>query len=321
MSAKKFACALFAMLIIGFGLTACDSTEPENTVQPTARPAEAQSEAPKPPPPPPVTEEEKARANLLLGFYNRAVHGLDSGYLGVPAKISRNLEYYRTNWALPDKIEVPPKDLSVMTPPKGIFSEAEEKVMAAAANDMEKAVKAMLDFYRKLELYVDNPAIQDDGKQGQELLGQLDGQNIKYMAARKTWLDTVETRTAAAEEALLQDHPLARQISASRNILQTIEVLANLLKANSLHRQDLGMLIQTLEVNIENGAKPPFQAPPGLERLYREFLRSVQDCVNILKRCEAEGIFSYQRRELGRALNSCQTAYNAFAAALNGSSI
>lgn len=268
----------------------------------------------------PPSEIDKEKANKILGFYNKSIEEFNSGYFSLPKKIYQHRQYYLTHWQLPEKLKIPTKNKRAFQPPKGIFTTQDEKNLAEAYDKMDSTLDQMIGDYHKLEAYITDSTIQDDGKEGKNLTDLLMSGNTKFMAARKSWLGIVEAEAAKAENTMLRDDPLSRQIIAAHNILRLINETADLFISGELQRQNLGMTIQDLELNIENGNKPPFPAASRLERLYKAFIKAALNYTNVLKKCELEGIFQVQMRELTKAAHLCQTAYNAFAQARNSTS-
>lgn len=269
---------------------------------------------------PPLSGADFQRAGELLEFNNSALRQLATGYYALPDNMRKYAQFYLETWHLPGKLKITSrKDAnSRLTPPKGIFDASEERDLARALADMDKALTDMLGHYRALEKYVADDTIQDDGRQGKALAKKVNNGHAVFMRARKSWLDIVENRAARAEMALLREHPLQRQILAARQIFSQIGQISGLMKGESVDRAILQQLRQGLAKNFEMGSRPPFPAAPGLERYYRGFLKSVDAYLAVFDRAMLEGFFPPQKRELVLAARNCQSAYNAFVNAANG---
>lgn len=262
---------------------------------------------------------DRATADRILQFHNHATEELTNGYYSLALKIAAIIGRYQKEWTLPQKLPVPPRRSSLFTPPSGVFDKESEKTLSDTFKNMDQTLRGMVADYHKLEAYVADKNIKDDGKRGNELAAKLLAANDVYMAARKSWQEIVDAKAAQAEAELLADYPLRRQAIAARDILAVISQVSDLMTADSLNRQVLGSLLQSLEKSIGEGEKPPFPASSSLERLYRGFLKNARVYAESLKRCEQEGDFVPQRRELNAAAQACRDAYNNFAKAVNSS--
>lgn len=270
-------------------------------------------------PTPPLTTEEAERADKILAFANQAIPSLNTGYFALPAKLRENSRRYLETWRLPKRPKIPSKSFFTqkLVHPRGIFTEEEEKQLTAGLAEMNRALENMLGIYRDLEKYVADDSIRDDGKLGRELTARLEEGHGQFLGARKSWLEIVENNAARAGQALLRNHPLQRQILAASQFFGQMREVNSLLKLEKPEPDMLLALKDSMSAIIAKAGKPPFDASPRLERLYREFLR----CANIygksLDMALKEGLFRAQRREIARAAKKCQTAYNNFAASAN----
>lgn len=325
-------------------------TAAEKPAPAVAAPAQAAVGATRPEaaPAPELTAEERARAESALDFHNTAMNALETGYYALPEALYANARYYLKTWHLPGR----PKNVGAreaakarLRPRAGIFSEAEAAKLTAALAGMDKALDSLLARYKALEDYVADSRIRDDGTRGKALAAKLDEDHAQFMAARKSWLEIVEARAAEAEAALLQGHPLQRQIGAAGAIFANFARAAELLGSEDAAAEDeaaakgaaaekqaaaaaatldaatrttLAHIHTELENRLAEAGKPPFAAAPQLERQYRAFLKEVQAYADALGRGLAEGFYPTQRRELNVAAVRSRAAYNAFVREANG---
>lgn len=284
-------------------------------------------------PEPVLTPEERARAERALDFHNAAMNTLEEGYYALPDALFANARFYLRTWRLPRRPAVTGSRQAArerLTPGAGLFSEEEAARLTAALDGMDTALESLLGRYRSLERYVADPDIRDDGARGMALAAKLEGDHAVFMAARKSWLEIVEARAAAAEAALLREHPLQRQIRGAEAILACFARTAAALGAEdddgkgaavpleAATRAGLERIHAELEADIAASGKPPFPAAPELERHYRAFLKEATAYAAALGRGLAEGFFAPQRRDLNVAAIRSRAAYNAFVRAANG---
>ncbi len=266
-----------------------------------------------------LSVEERETAARLLAFRNRAVGNFSAGYYALPEILRHNADIYALNWQLPPspRIKGRKRDARAMEPEQGLFDKQEAEDMASALLAMDKALANMLGHYRDLEKYIRDDTIRDDGRQGREICAKLGDEHASFIKARDSWLGIVEKRAQEAESALIAGDPLERQILTARQILAQGRQVANLLKSGAATRDIVAPICQSMAELIIHGGKPPFPAPPSLERLYRAFLRTGSAYVDTLRTALDEGFHNRQKRELATAFNRCQVAYNEFARAAN----
>lgn len=294
-------------------------------------------------PEPALAPEERTRAERALEFHNAAINALEEGYYALPDALYANARFYLRTWRLPRRPDVVGSRQTArarLTPGAGLFSEEEAARLAAALGGMDKALDSLLGRYKSLERYVADPDIRDDGVKGTALARKLGEDHAVFMAARRSWLEIVEARAAAAEAALLREHPLQRQIRGAEAIFACFARTAAALGAedddrdgaaapteraappapglDAAARAGLERLHGELEADIAAAAKPPFPAAPDLERRYRAFLKEAEAYAAALGRGLNEGFFGPQRRELNVAAARSRAAYNAFVRAANG---
>lgn len=265
------------------------------------------------------TQEEQREASRIISFSNQARDILNNGIYKTAEILRTNALYYRENWTLPKRPKLPAK---YSTDPRlkardGIFTEGEEKQLTMSLEEMDKALNGILSSYKKLENYINDSSIIDDGKKGLELSEKLLQSHILYANARKSYMEVLEAKAEKAEASLLYGHALQRQILAAKNIFAQMREIEELAAFKSNKREELKALRQNLSSIIEEAGKPPFQASPSLERLYRAFLKEAQKYCQILSRGIMEGFHNVQKRELKAAEIKCRNTYNEFVNAAN----
>lgn len=263
-----------------------------------------------------ASDEEAAR---IISFANEARAELERGYYGQGRTLLENVKRYGETWKLAPAPQVGGRKTARgrLEPAKGLFSEAEARDLTAALDGMDKALAEMIDKYRALEKYMSDDSIKDDGETGIKLARAIQAKGAEFMKAREGWLLTADNRAARAEERLLRAHPLKRQILDARKILNAINEIGDLTRADDAAT----MIRQTaagLDGLIADASAPPFAAAPSLERLYRDFLKKTTAYRQILDRGLREGLGSTQRREIAAAARECAASYNKFAKAVNG---
>lgn len=264
--------------------------------------------------PEPVSREEYERADKILAFANQARSRLERNFSRPAAHIRENVLEYLDTWHLPKMPKIAPRkaDIEKMTPESGIFSVAEEQKLATALDGMDKAIGEMAAHYRELASYGADSRIRDDGKRGRQL-GNLVAESYgRFSASQHSWLEIVESAAENAEEKFLRSHPLQRQIAGARSIFAQFREIAALINSGSADIATLTSLRQSIEDMAAECAKPPFNASPALERLYRHFLGETRVYCRTLNQAMAEGLHAAQKRELNIALENCRDAYNEF---------
>lgn len=138
-----------------------------------------------------------------------------------------------------------------------------ETQLAQGVTEMSKALETMLADYKALEKYVADHTIKDDGAQGKKLVQSLRSAHTTFMAARKSFLETVEARAAQAEDLLLWEHPLKRQIVEARKIFSLFRQAGDLLAPEEPDNAALEQLRGQLEASLHVAGQPPFPAAPA----------------------------------------------------------
>lgn len=301
-------------------LSACDNGGSDAQPPGQALQAPASTEVPgKAPPaapnPPALDRETEMRLAGQLDFANRALEALARGRYGLASALHANSRLYLHTWRLaPRPNKGANTDIAV---PAGLFEEADRKKLNSLRDQMDKSLDRLLGHYASLERYVRDRSIQDDGKLGRELAAKIDSAHTEFIGARRSWLEIVQKRAAEAEAALLAGHPLQRQIIASQAIFAQFREVASLLATGSPERTLLAATRNNIAALLANAEKPPFPARPGLERIFRAFLKQVGIYQAALGRGIDEGFHAIQRRELNQAQLECQKAYNEFAREAN----
>lgn len=264
----------------------------------------------------PPTQAQAAYANRVLDWNNRVQNILARGSLA--DKTAACAEFYLETWHLPRRPKGP--YVRDFAPAPGLIKGQAARLIDEFLAAMDKASDSMLMAYGRLESYMQDPSIQDDGKLGRELAGQVGDGYKRYLAARKSFMAIVEQKTEEAEDTLLRGHPLKRQIRLAQCIFAQFRQTGDLLASGNPAHGLLRASGDNLRKLIGEAGKPPFAASPHYERLYRQFLKKAGDYAAVLDRGLTEGFHSLQKRELLRALNTCRDAYNDFAAAINENS-
>lgn len=308
------------LLLLALLLAACDSEhEAPQNVAPASTASAARKEdpvveqRPKPQLPPP-SAEQIARADGMLEYANRSLEYLDHGFYSLADKFYQNSRSYLETFKLPQRPKTGPRQ--ELKPEAGLFDSQEAEILAKSLAGMDMALNSLLGHYASLEKYVADRNIRDNGVQGEKLAKAIAADHESFIASRKTWLEIVQARAAEAERVLLHGQPLQRQIQAGSALLGQMAEAARLLASDQADL--LPACQQAIASLIGEGEKPPFAARPGLERLYRAFLKNAKAYLACLERGMKEGFQQLQRRELNQASKDCAASWNEFAKAVNG---
>lgn len=299
------------------GATKADSA----ATPPSANATLPEARAPAPAPLPPLSAEERTQADKLVEFSNAATSALTEGYYALPDALLDNAREYLQEWRLAPRphARTAQRDAAArrLTPAGGLFPAEAEAQLAQSVKDMSKALDSMLAEYRALEKYVADDTIRDDGAQGKKLVQNLRNAHAVFLAARKSFLETVEARAAQAENLLLREHPLKRQIVEARKIFSLFRQAGDLLAPEEPDGTALEQLRGHLEDSLALAGRPPFPAAPQVERAYRAFLKEAALFSQKLAQGQREGFHSRIRRELNESVARSREAYNAFVRAAN----
>ncbi|MBO4301687.1 MAG: hypothetical protein J5861_08820 [Desulfovibrio sp.] len=270
----------------------------------------------------PPRTEELARADSLVAFANAASLALSSGKYAQTDVLAAYTEYYLAEWQLAKcpKIdsELDAALAAQLVPPSGLFASEHQAKMAARVKSMDRAIDDMRKAYRALEAYVTDPSIRDNGLKGRQLGERVLRAHRAYRSARDDWMRLVESESGPAEELLLRDHPLRRQIRAANAIFAIHRQVQELLAQPHTDNKALASLVEELQSRIVEAERPPFRASPSVERQYRQFLKDAAAYRHAMERGMAEGFHNAVRQEMNNAVLACRNAYNAFVRQANG---
>ena len=327
---KNILCTLLLVLGLALLLTACESgkkdadkadkpkvesaTAASNAAAPKAdnpaveQPTEQASPAPTP--------EDLDRADRLVAFSNSASTALAAGRYAQADVLMAYTKYYLAEWQLAKRPVINPDEddrlARRLVPPVGLFTQEQTKKMAASVQEMNKAIASMRADYRTLEKYVEDASLQDDGVKGKYLGVGIAKAHAAYVVARDAYMQVVEGEAAPAEDMLLSNHPLKRQIQAAEHIFSVFGKVASLLAPEKSDREALQAQRQKLAAALADGGRPPFMAAPELERRYRNFLKQAEGYAELFDQGLDEEFYAPLRFELNKAALASRAAYNDF---------
>ena len=230
-------------------------------------------------------------------------------------------KYYLAEWQLAKRPELnTDQDAALarrLTPPVSLFTPEQAKKMAACVQDMNKAIVDMRADYRLLEKYVVDESIQDNGVKGKALAAEILKEHAAFIVARDTYMAIVEGEAAPAEDILLRNHPLKRQIQAAERIFAVFGKTATLLTPSKPDRDALKAQRDELAAAIADGGRPPFMAAPELERQYRAFLKQAGSYAQLFDQGLEEEFYVPVRFEMNKAALASRAAYNDFVKVAN----
>ena len=171
--------------------------------------------------------------------------------------------------------------------------------------------------YRLLEKYVADESIQDNGVKGKALAAEILKEHAAFIVARDAYMAIVEGEAAPAEDILLRNHPLKRQIQAAERIFAVFGKTATLLTPGKPDRDALKAQRDELAAAIADGGRPPFMAAPELERLYRAFLKQAGGYAQLFDQGLEEEFYVPVRFEMNKAALASRAAYNDFVKVAN----
>ena len=315
------------VLVLGLALllTACESgkKEAEQAEKPKVESAAATSkaEAPVVPQPPEQTSPAPSpadldRADRLVAFSNAASMALAAGRYAQADVLMAYTKYYLAEWQLAKRPAINPDEDEILArrlvPPVGLFTPEQTKKMAASVQEMNKAIASMRADYRTLEKYVEDASLQDDGVKGKYLGVGIAKAHAAYVVARDAYMQIVEAEAAPAEDILLSNHPLKRQIQAAERIFAVFGKVASLLAPDRPDREALQAQRQDLAAALADGGRPPFMAAPDLERRYRGFLKQAESYAELFDQGLNEEFYAPLRFEMNKTAVASRTAYNDF---------
>ena len=311
-------------------MTACDSGKKEEAANdksvaestPSAPKAEiaphAQAAEEATPPPSP---EELDRADRLVAFSNAASMALATGRYAQADVLAAYTKYYLAEWQLGKRPDLnADQDAALarrLTPPVSLFTPEQTQKMATCVQNMNKAIVDMRADYRLLEKYVADESIQDNGVKGKAFAAEILKSHAAFIAARDSYMSIVEGEAAPAEDILLRNHPLKRQIQAAERIFAVLGKTATLLAPSKPDRDALKALRGELAAAIADGGRPPFMAAPELERQYRGFLKQAGNYMQLFDQGLEEEFYVQVRFEMNKAALASRAAYNDFVKVAN----
>ena len=329
---KKILCTLVLVLGLALLLTACESgkKEAEKAEKPTVETAPAASapnttaqkaesptagQEPQDAGPPP-SQADLDRADRLVAFSNAASTALATGRYAQADVLVAYAKYYLAEWQLAKRPAVNPDEDELLArrlvPPAALFTPEQAKTMAASVQEMNKAIASMRADYRSLEKYVEDALVQDDGVKGKYLATGIIRAHAAFVAARDAFMQVVEAEAAPAEDLLLRNHPLKRQIQAAERVFAVFGKAASLLAPEKPNRDALLAQRQELAAALADGGRPPFMAAPDLERRYRGFIKQAEVYAELFDKGLEEEFYAPLRFELNKAAVASRTAYNDF---------
>ena len=315
------------VLVLGLALllTACESgkKEAEQAEKPKVESAAATSkaEAPVVPQPPEQTSPAPSpadldRADRLVAFSNAASMALAAGRYAQADVLMAYTKYYLAEWQLAKRPAINPDEDEILArrlvPPVGLFTPEQTKKMAASVQEMNKAIASMRADYRTLEKYVEDALLQDNGVKGKALRAGIARAHGAFVVARDAYMQIVEAEAAPAEDILLSNHPLKRQIQAAERIFAVFGKVASLLAPDRPDREALQAQRQDLAAALADGGRPPFMAAPDLERRYRGFLKQAESYAELFDQGLNEEFYAPLRFEMNKTAVASRTAYNDF---------
>ena len=332
---KNILCTLLLVLGLALLLTACESgtkdadkadkpkVESATAASSTGAPKSAASKAEAPavdqstqqasPPPSPADLD---RADRLVAFSNTASMALAAGRYAQADVLIAYTKYYLAEWQLAKRPVVNADEDEILArrlvPPVGLFTPEQTKKMAASVQEMNKAIASMRADYRTLEKYVEDVSLQDNGVKGKALAAGIARAHAAFVVARDAYMQIVEVEAAPAEDILLSNHPLKRQIQAAEHIFAVFGKVANLLAPDRPDRESLQAQRKELAAALADGGRPPFMAAPDLERRYRGFLKQAESYAELFDQGLAEEFYAPLRFEMNKAAVASRAAYNDF---------
>ena len=288
--------------------TASNATAPKAEAPAVEQSAQSASPAPSP--------AELEKADRLVAFSNAASMALAAGRYAQADVLMAYTKYYLAEWQLAKRPAISPDEDEILArrlvPPAGLFTPEQTKKMAASVQEMNKAIASMRADYRSLEKYVEDAQLQDDGAKGKALGAGIAKAHASFVVARDAYMQIVEAEAAPAEDILLSNHPLKRQIQAAERIFAVFGKAASLLAPDKPDREALQALRQELAAALADGARPPFMAAPDLERRYRGFLKQAENYAELFDQGLNEEFYAPLRFEMNKAAVASRTAYNDF---------
>ena len=267
----------------------------------------------------PSAEREKAAASI--DYYNAASSLLAGEPYNLPEICRSAAREYSRKWRLKPvpKITAGAIDAAAgrLGPPRGLFAEQTSEHLTRLIADMGRTLKEILKEYRALEKYVRDDAVIDDGVMGEKIIARLDAACRKFFSARRDFLKLADEASARAEDALLRDHPLRRQIVLAREAVSLFRRCVLLIGEERPDKEAITRIRDELGNILTEAGKPPFRGSPGLEREYRAFLGEAERSVGELSSGLAGNFHAPARKSMIEAISASRRAYNGFVRTIN----
>lgn len=265
---------------------------------------------------PPPSPEELERADRLVAFSNAASSALASGRYAQADVLMAYTKYYLAEWQLAKRPALNPEQDDILArrliPPTGLLTPEQTQTLAASVKTMDKAFGSMRADYRSLERYVADASIQDDGVKGKSLATSIAKAYASFIEARDAYMGILDAEAGPAENMLLRNHPLKRQILAAGHIFAVFGKTAQLLAPDNPDRAALQAQRRKLADALADGGRPPFMASPDLERRYRAFLKAATRYATGFDKGLEEEFYASLRLEMNNAALESRAAYNDF---------
>ena len=265
------------------------------------------------------SKEELQKAAETLDFTNLAQELLTEGYLSQADLLAFFMHIYQGEWqlALLPENHTDLEELKKQMLPKDTLLGLETKnYLQEQVFKMVELTQEMLQNYEALGQYVQDESIQDEGVRGKELAKVILDKYVLFKQARQNYGELLDEEARVAEDIFLSQSPLRRQIMVSRSIFGLFQEVSWAL-AEKQSREVTRKLGQRLQNLLDYAKEPPFKDKPLKERAYREFLKKVQNYLEVLAQGNEEGFYPKNRKLLNDSLADCRSAYNRFAYLLN----
>jgi hypothetical protein len=267
---------------------------------------------------------ERQRAAACIDYYNHVSAALSEAPHALPGLCQAAAHEYLRDWRLktvPGLDAAGPKELAAaagrLAPPPKLFDGDTVAQITRNIAEMGQNLRDALKEFRRLQKYVKDDSISDDGALGKNIVSRLDAACRKFAEARDGLLKIAGESSARAEDLLLYAHPLKRQIGLAGEIFSLFRQCALLLGRDRPDEAALEQLGGKLETALTEAAKPPFRGSPDLERKYRAFLKETEIFVREFSLGLSVNFGAGVRHNLNAAIAASRAAYNNFAAAVN----
>ena len=267
------------------------------------------------------SQDELDNAEIILGFANQAQESINTGWLAQGDLIAFFIRVYLGEWdlALLPKIKEDKNQAKMrLLPPEDLFSAETRTYLVENLDKMLTSIDVMLNTYGELVKYVLDETTQDEGLAGKKLAKKILQHYENFKEGRENYFGVIDEESKTAEDLLLTNDPLRRQIMAARSMFALFQDASWALtqeKSRTVTRD----IQQKLTQVINYASEPPFRGKPLIEKSYRDFLKKVKIYNDILTLGNEEGFYPETRQNLNDSLANCRQAYNDFAKMLNQS--